>query len=100
MADHLEAAGDVIQHFGDVFAQFGHAFPAIRAGASAIASRLMRELLAWQMLRQRLALGFGPLPDRPVGFGSLGFVRLFRLGRFQLLQPEFQLLDLAGDPFR
>jgi hypothetical protein len=100
VADHLEAAGNVIQHFGDVFAEFGHAFTAIRAGAGAIASRLVLDVLARQMLRQRFAFRLGSLPDWLGSGFSFGFFRLFRLGRFQFFQPQFQLLDLAGDPFR
>jgi hypothetical protein len=50
MTDHLEVPRHVVQHLGDVLAQFGHAGTTLRAGAGAIAGRLMHNLLARQMI--------------------------------------------------
>ena len=56
VTDDLEVPRHVIQHLGDVLAQFGHPATAVRAGAGAIAGRLMHNILARQMIGQRLAL--------------------------------------------
>ena len=64
----------------------------------------MHDLLARQMIGQRLALRLGALADRSHGFGgiglSFGFRGGFGLAGFQFLKPQFELLDLAGDAFR
>jgi hypothetical protein len=60
----------------------------------------MHDLLAWQMTGQRLALRLGPLPDGDHRIGRLGFRDGLGLAGFQLLKPQLELLDLAGDPLR
>ena len=56
VTNDLEVPRHVIQHLGDVLAQPGHAATTVRADAGAIVGRLMHDLLAWQMIGQRLAL--------------------------------------------
>ena len=101
VTNDLEVPRHVIQHLGDVLAQPGHAATTVAAGAGAIVGRLMHDLLAWQMLGQRLTL-------RPVG-GRRGWCRgIKRLGAggifgrtgLQFLELELELLDLAADPLR
>jgi hypothetical protein len=100
MPDHLEAAGDVVEDLGDVFAQPGHAAAAIRAGGGPIVRRLVHDLLTRQMVRQWLALWPVAVTDRqrPVFGDSLADV--FGFAGFQLLEPQFELLDLPAEPLR
>jgi hypothetical protein len=46
----------VIQHLGHVLAEPGHPFAAVGAGAGTVIARLMHDVLARQMIRQRTAL--------------------------------------------
>ena len=102
--DHLEVARHVIQNLGHVLAELGHPFAAVGALAGTIIARLMHDLLARQMIGQRLALWFGALTGRRRRFGGIGpGVGIgFRLGfgraGFQFLKPQFELFDLPGDP--
>ena len=82
-------AGHVIQHLGDVLAQLGHPLAAVGAFAGTVIGRLMHDLLARQMIRQRLALRFAALADRRHGFGGIGFgFRVgFGLAGLQFLKP-------------
>ena len=69
MADHFEAAGDVLEDFGDVLAHFAHGAAASRAGAGRfvdnIAARQRFGQLAPLLLRRRLFLrGLGGLRCR------------------------------------
>ena len=102
--DHLEVARHVIQNLGHVLTEFVHALAAVGALAGAIIGRLMHDLLARQMIGQRQALWLAGLADRNHRFGgisiSIGFRGPFGLTGFQLLEPQFQLLDLARDPLR
>ncbi len=85
--DHLEVAGHVVQNLGDVLAKRGHALAAIGAGAGAVGGELMHDILARQMLRQRLALRLAAFADgcRWLGGFSLGFDLggLFRRASFR-----------------
>lgn len=58
----------------------------------------VHHLLAGQMIGQRLAFRLGADGNerrRIVGFGAHG---IFGLAGLQLLELQFQLLDLTGDP--
>lgn len=94
--DHSEPARDIVEDLGDVFAKPSHVAAAGRTGAGAIVLRLVHRLLTRQVVRQRLTLWPVPLTDRqrPVFGGSLG--DLFGFTGFQLLEPQFELLDLPG----
>ncbi len=101
MADHLEAAGDVIEDFGDVLAHFAHAPAASRAGAG----WLVDDLPA----RQRLGQLAARLLRRGLFLSSLCRLRCcrwlsrgLRLGlcRLDLFELEFELFQLAAYPFR
>ena len=56
VTDDLEVPRHVIQHLGDVLAQFGHPATTRGAAAGAVTRRLMDNILARQMIGQRLAL--------------------------------------------
>jgi hypothetical protein len=60
----------------------------------------MHNLLARQMIGQRLALRLGVLADRRRGSRRFGFCDFFGLSGFQFLKPQFELLDLATDALR
>lgn len=100
MPDHLKPAGDIVEDLGDVFAEPGHAAAALGAAASAIMLRFVHHLLTRQMVRKRFALWPVCLTDRqrPVFGDRLG--DLFGFARFQLLKPQFELLNLLGQPLR
>jgi hypothetical protein len=104
VTNYLEVAGHVIQNLGDVFAELGHPLAAVGAFTGAVVSRLMHDILARQMIRQRLALWLAALADRSLGFGgvdlSFGFRASFGLAGFEFLKPQFELLDLTADAFR
>ncbi len=101
MADDLEVARHVVQHLGHVLAELAHAAAAVGADAGAVTGGLMHDLLARQMLGQRLALRLararGSAP-RVRSASALGGI--FGLAGLQLLELQFELLDLAGDPLR
>src|SRR5208337_1915232 len=92
------------QNLGHVLAELGHPLAAVGAFAGAVIGGLMHDLLARQMVRQRLALRLAALADRSHRFGgiglSFGFRGGFGLAGFQFLKPQFELLDLAGDALR
>jgi hypothetical protein len=100
VADHLEVAGHVIQNLSHVLSKLGHAFAAVGALASAVIGRLMHDLLAWQMIGQRLALRLATLADRTHRFGGIGFRGDFSRAGLQFLKPQFKWLDLLRHPFR
>jgi hypothetical protein len=58
VTNDLEVPWQVIQRLGDVLAQLGHPATTLRAAAGAVTRRLMDNILAWQMIGQRLALRF------------------------------------------
>jgi hypothetical protein len=97
MPDHPEPARDLVEDLGDVFAEPGHL---ATAGRGAVVLGLVHDLLTRQVIQQWLALWPVPFPDRqwPVFGGSL--TELFGFAGFQLLEPQFQLLDLPGQPLR
>jgi len=90
MADHLEGAVDDFQLFGDVLAQ---QLEFAAAPHASLFRWIEHALLARQVLRQRLTFA---LAARYGGRGLL-FARAF-LGN-QVLEPGFQLLDLAVQLF-
>ncbi len=94
MPDHSEPARDIVEDLGDVFTKPNHVAAAGRTGAGAVVLWLVHALLTRQMVWQRLTLWPVPLTDRqrPVFGGSPG--DLFGFSGFQLLEPQFQLLDL------
>ena len=100
MADHPEPAGDIVEDLGDVFTKTSHVAAAVRAGAGTIVRRFVHDLLTRQMIRQWLALWSLAFTDRqrPIFGGSLA--DLFGFAGFQLLEPQFELLDLPGQPLR
>ena len=55
MADHLEVARHVVQHFGHVLAQSAQAAATGGADAGTVARWLMRHVLTRQVLGKRLA---------------------------------------------
>jgi hypothetical protein len=101
VADDLEVPRHVIQHLGDVLAEFGHRAAASGTGAGTVVGRFVHNILAWQMLRQLLALRLGALAlwrrRWLAGFGTGG---VFGRAGFQFLEPEFEPLDLLADPLR
>lgn len=100
MPDHPEPAGDIVEDLGDVFAEPGHLAAASGTGASAVVLRLVHDLLTRQVVRQWLAPWPVPLADRqrPVFGGRPG--DLLGFAGFQLLEPQFELFDLPGQPLR
>ena len=58
----------------------------------------MHNLLARQMIGQRLSLRLGPFTDGDHRIGRLGFRDGLGLAGFQFLKPQLELLDLARDP--
>ena len=101
VANDLEVPWHVIQHLGDVLTQFGHPASTVRAGAGAIARRLMDNILARQMVRQRLALRLvGRLGCRCRRLRRFGTRSIFGRTSLQLLKLELELGDLASDPLR
>jgi hypothetical protein len=100
VADDLKMPRHVIQHLGHVLAELSHAAAAGGAGAGFVTGGLVHHLLAGQMIGQRLAFRLGADGNerrRIVGFGAHG---IFGLAGLQLLELQFQLLDLTGDPLR
>jgi hypothetical protein len=100
MPDHSEPARDIVEDLGDVFTKPSHVAAAGRTGAGAVVLWLVHALLTRQMVWQRLTLWPVPLTDRqrPVFGGSLG--DLFGFAGFQLLEPQFELLDVPGQSLR
>ena len=98
MPDHPEPAGNIVEDFGDVFAQPGHVAAALGTGAGTVMFRLVHDLLARQMIGQRLALRSGDLAHRqwPVFGGSLA--DRFGFALFQLFKPQLELFDALGQP--
>jgi hypothetical protein len=100
MPDDLEAAGDVAEDLGDILADLAQGAPAAQAGAA----RLMHDLVPRQMRRQRPAAGLPALRrDRRLGLlwaGAGGRRGTGRFLRLQLLQPQLELLELAGHLLR
>jgi hypothetical protein len=102
MPDDAKMPRHVVERFSNILAQFFHGAAAVRAGAGAVIGRLQHNLLARQMLGQRLAFGLG-FAGRRRCFGLLvprGTGGFLGLGRLQFFELEFQLLDLAADAFR
>ena len=96
LPDHHEARRNVFQHLRNVFAQVLQLAAAVRTRGVA---RQNLARLARQVRRQWPPLGFRcprvfPLRSRR---GRSG---LFCATRFQLIQPQFQLLDLPGQLLR
>jgi hypothetical protein len=60
----------------------------------------MDDVLAGQMIGQRIALGFGTFTGRGSTIRSFGAGGVFGRTGFQFLEPELELLDLATDPLR
>lgn len=100
MTNDLEVPRHIVQHLGHVLAELGHPSAAVRAGAGAIIGRLMDDVLAGQMIGQRIALGFGTFTGRGSTIRSFGAGGVFGRTGFQFLEPELELLDLATDPLR
>ena len=101
VTNDLEVPRHVIQHLGDVLAQLGHAATAVGAGAGAIVGRLMHDLLARQMIGQRLALRLvGACAGRCRRIRRFGAGGIFGRTGLQFLELELELLDLAADPLR
>ena len=100
MPDHSEPARDIVEDLGDVFTKPSHVAAAGRTGAGAVVLWLVHALLTRQMVWQRLTLWPVPLTDRqrPVFGGSLA--DLFGFAGFQLLEPQFELLDVPGQSLR
>src|SRR6201990_78480 len=100
MPDYSEPARDIVENLGDVFAKSGHVAAASRTGAAAVVLWFVHALLTRQMVWQRLSLRPVPVMERqwPVFGGSLG--DLFGFTGFQLLEPQFELLDVPGQPLR
>ena len=100
MPDHLEPAGDIVEDLGDVFAKPGHAAAASRTSAAAILRRFVHDLLTRQMVRQWFALWPIAVPDRQRLVLGDSLADLFRFAGFELLEPQFELLDLPAEPLR
>jgi hypothetical protein len=82
MADHLEVARHVVQHFGHVLA---HAAAAGRANTGAVACRLVQRLLAREVLGKLLGLRHYAHRFWHVGFIGFGAGLIFGLVRLQFL---------------
>jgi hypothetical protein len=100
VTNDLEVPWQVVQHLGHVLAEPGHPLAAVGAGAGAVIGRLMDDVLAGQMIGQRIALGFGTFTGRGRTIRSFGTGGVFGCTGFQFLEPELELLDLATDPLR
>ena len=100
VADDLEVPRHVVEHLSDVLAELAHAAPAGGTGAGAVVGRLVHHLLARQMIRQRLARRFVAHAHGCHGLGSFGLGDVFGFPSLQLLEPQFELSELAVDPFR
>ena len=97
MPDHLEAAGDVLQHLADVLADLAHRPAAGRAGAG----RLVDHLGARQMFGQRPAATLdGRVPRLLLAVGRSDRPGRHRARRLQLLQHQLELLDRPLDLLR
>jgi hypothetical protein len=95
MTDHLEPAGDILQHLCQVGADLAQEAATICAGAI---GRTVFQLPARQVLGQRLAPATAAFGGRRlvrgVGPGGLGRLRL------QLLERQFELCDLVPPALR
>jgi hypothetical protein len=100
MPDHLEAARHIVQHLGHVLTELRHASTAVRTGACAIRFRLVDDLLPWQVVGQWLALRLHVLTYRLRPIFRRGPGDILSLSGLEFLKPQFELLDLPGDPFR
>jgi hypothetical protein len=101
VTNDLEVPRHIIQHLGDILTQFGHPAATVRARAGTIAGRLMHNILARQMIRQRLALRLvGVWGRRRRRFRRFGTGDIFRRTGLQVLELELELGDLARDPLR
>jgi hypothetical protein len=108
VANDLEVSRHVIQHLGHVLAEPGHASTAIGAAAGTVIGGLMHHLLACQMFGQWLTLWLVALAGRWQRFSRLilslgvrvGIGRIFGRAGFQVLEPQFELGNLAVDPLR
>jgi hypothetical protein len=108
MADHPEPAGDIVENFGDVFAKPGHVAAASRTepcpraggGAGPIVHRFVHDRMPRQVVRQGLALWPVCFPDRKRPVFGRGLADLFGFAGFQLLEPQFELLDVPGQSLR
>jgi hypothetical protein len=99
MPDHTEAVRDIIQLLGNVFSEMAKVAAALRAAALL---RLVRDDLAWQMLRQRLtnrlrtsALGLS-IAHRNRREGRVNGLHLLQL-QFELVKLQGELLALAPE---
>src|SRR5689334_24162487 len=100
MADHPEPAGDIVEDFGDVFAKSGHVAAASRTGAGPVVHRFVHDRMARQVVRQGLALWPVSFPDRKWPVFGRSLADLFGFAGFQLLEPQFELLDVPGQSLR
>src|SRR5580693_9043960 len=100
MPDHPEPPRDIVEHLGDIFAEPGHGAAAGRASAGAVMLRFVHDLLPGQVVRQLLALGLASLADRQRLVFAGGLADRLGLAGFQLLEPQFELLDLPGHALR
>jgi hypothetical protein len=100
MADHPEPAGDIVEDFGDVFAKPGHVAAASRTGAGPVVHRFVHDRMARQVIRQGLALWLVCFPDRKRLVFGRGLADLFGFAGLQLLEPQFELVDLPGQSLR
>ena len=97
LPDHLEAAGHVVEDLGHVLAQLRHAATTGKTDAGAVVGGFVHDLLAGQVLGQRLAHRLLAVADRRRAVLGFGFGDLLRFADLQLLKLELELLDLAGD---
>ena len=99
--DHLEAPRYIVQHLGDVLAEPGHCATACGTSAGHHRSPVRaRPAGAADDRAASCALASPRSAPRTVPFSAIDLDRVRRLAGLQLLQPEFELLDLAGDLLR
>src|ERR1700757_2472748 len=94
MPDHPEPPRDIVEHLGDIFAEPGHGAAAGRAGAGAVMLRFVHDLLPGQVAGRFFALALPSLADRRRLVFAGGLADRFALAALQLLEPQFELLDL------
>ncbi len=98
--DHLEVPGHIIEHLGHVLPELLHAAATGGTDARIVTGGLMHDLLPGQVIGERFAFRFCPHRARDCGFAGFGAGDILGLAGLQLLQLQFQLLDLARDPLR
>ena len=84
------------RHSPPVFAKAGHVAAASRTGAGPVVHRSVHDHTARQVVRQGLSLWPVSFQDRKRPVFCRSLADLFGFADFQLLEPQFELLDVPG----